>query len=113
MKASRPPLLLILVIIGFIGCFFVNIRILWFLVESTNAPNPVRWYPAYLSLSTLYVIVSLFGLAMMKRWAVIAYTFYFITHQAVHLIMGNWDPIVLILPGVITLTGWFYYRRMT
>jgi hypothetical protein len=70
------------------------------------------WYPLYLSFSTLYVIICLGGLWLMKKKAVEGYSLYLLIHQLVHLQLGNWNGFVLAFPAVITLVSWIYYRRM-
>src|SRR5260221_10303676 len=108
MKPSRPLLLVILITAGLVGCF-LNM----FLVLSPIARNTAHWYPLYLSLSTVYVIISLGGLGLMKKWGVVAYSSYAVVHQLVHLHLGNWNAYALVLPLSITVVGWIYFRKMS
>jgi len=107
MKSQRPPLLLILIFLGLLGCFFNMIMVL-----SPAARNVSAWYPLYLSLSSIYAAVCLGGMGLMRKFAVPAYSFYFVVHQAVHLALGHWNGFALALPAALTLAGWAYYRRM-
>ncbi|HUO56966.1 MAG TPA: hypothetical protein VMV05_02205 [bacterium] len=106
-KNPRPPLLTLLIIAGLIGCFF-NM----FLVHSPSVRNVSSWYPLYLSLSTLAVIIFLGAVGMMRKWGVIGYSLYAAIHQGVHLYLGLWNGTALILPAAVTVTGWIYYKRM-
>lgn len=107
MNSTRPPLLSVLCVLAFIGCFF-NM----FIVISPPAQRVSSWYPAYLSLSTVFEIICLGGLWLMRRSAVIGMSFYTVLNQLVYYILGFWTPIALVLPGAITLLGWVYYRKM-
>ena len=108
MNSSRPPLLIILIICGLAGCF-LNM----FMVISPPARNVAHWYPLYLSLSTLYALICLGGMGSMKKWGVIAYSFYALAQQGVYLFLGTWDAHALVLPAAITIVGWIYYRKMS
>jgi len=62
MKSQRPPLLLILIFLGLLGCFFNMIMVL-----SPAARNVSAWYPLYLSLSSIYAAVCLGGMGLIKN----------------------------------------------
>lgn len=103
----RPIPLAALCIAGFVGCFLNGI-----LVISPPAQKISSWYPTYLSLSTLYVIFCLSGLWMMRRWAVMSYSFYMVVNQGVYLILGHWNWFALVLSGATTIVSWCYFRKM-
>jgi hypothetical protein len=107
MNSTRPPLLVVLCVLAFIGCFF-NI----FMVISPPVQRVSSWYPAYLSLSTVFEIVCLGGLLMMRRSAVIGMTVYTVSNQVVYHYLGTWTPYAIVLPGAITIVAWVYYRKM-
>jgi hypothetical protein len=107
MKSLRPVLLTVLCFGGFVGCFLNVI-----LVISPPVQKFGGLYSSYLSLSTIFVIFCLSGLWMMKKWAVVAYSFYMVINQLVYIWMGNWNWFAFALPVAITLVGWFYYRKM-
>jgi len=108
MNPSRPPLLTILCIAGFIGCFF-NI----FMVLAPPVQRMGPGYAVYISLATVYVAACLGGLWMMRKSAVLAYSGFALLHQGIHLFLGIWNGFVFILPAAITLAGWLYYRKMS
>ena len=83
-----------------------------FLVLSPSARAVNSWYPIYLSLSTLVVMICLGGTGMMRKWGVVGYSLYAMIHQVVHLGLGVWTPMALALPAAITTAGWIYYKRM-
>lgn len=92
---------------GFIGCF---LRIL--VVISPPAAAVASWYPTYLSLSTLLLILCLGGMWMMRKKAVWGISFFLAVDQVVYLVLGRWSPQALILLAALTIAGWFYYRKM-
>lgn len=107
MRQPTPPFLNILCTFGFIGCF---LRIL--MVISPPAAAVAPWYPIYLSLSTLFLILCLGGLWMMRKKAVWGISLYFVVDQLVYVVLGRWNAQALILLAAITIAGWFYYRKM-
>jgi hypothetical protein len=107
MKGNRPFLLTLLCFFGFLGCF-----IKMYYVFSSEVRNVNFWYPAYVSFSTVFVIVCLYGLSMMRKWSVWAFGAFLVVHQIVQWSVGRWDPTALVLFLAITLSGIFYYHRM-
>ena len=108
MKPVRPPLLTILYVAGLIGCFLNMILVL---------SPPVReispWYPVYLSLGTIYTIVCLYNLWLMRKWAVWAFGVYVLANQMACWKLGIWNEKALLFSGMILAASLFYYRRMS
>lgn len=94
-------------VIGFIGAFLAMT-----LMFSPTVWQMGAWYPAYLSLSTVLVVLCLGGLWLMRREAVWAYAILTIVNQGVYYLAHQWKPVILILPVVILATAFFYYFEM-
>lgn len=116
MKLIRPPLLSVLCIGGFLGCFFKMI-----LVISPPVQEVSHWFPVYLTLSTVYLVICLVGLWSMRRWALGAFVVYEVIDQFVYWKIGVWNQVGsdyahLLVPQVLPLAtlivAALYYRRM-
>ncbi|HTC20017.1 MAG TPA: hypothetical protein VK859_04165 [bacterium] len=108
MKPNRPPLLTVLCLTALLGCFF---RIYY--VFSPEIQNVRSWYPLYVSLETVFLIVCLYNLFMMRKWSFWAFSIFLILHQMVQWQVDRWDVSALALFLAIEMTAAFYYRRMT
>lgn len=62
-------------------------------------------------LDALFNVLCIFGLFQMRRWAVIGLLTTILLFQLHLLIVGSWSPLAL-LPFMITLPCFPYYRRM-
>ena len=71
-----------------------------------------RWYLNFLLTITLITWLSLVGIWKLKRLGTIAYTLTTIVSQVV-LIEYNviWSYTSLIIPVVVTLTTWYYFKK--
>jgi hypothetical protein len=116
MKSIRPPLLSVLCIAGFLGCFLKMI-----LVISPPVQDVGSWYALYLTFSTVYLVVCLVGLWSMRRWAPWAFFLYEMGDQFVYWKIGVWSRgpsdfghllIPQVLPLAILAVAFLYYRRM-
>jgi NADH:ubiquinone oxidoreductase subunit K len=79
---------------------------------SSEVRAVASWYPTYVSLSTVLLMVALYGLLQMKRRAFWAFLALFILHQAVQLSVHRWDFTSLILTLAIAVASGLAYRRM-
>ena len=59
------------------------------------------WYPPYVVASEIVAVVCFFGLWMMKKWAAYAYLGFVAVNQIALTVMGVWDVMGLIIPGVV------------
>lgn len=107
MKSARPPLLTVLCLLAFLGCFFKM-----YYVFSGEIRQVSSWYPLYVSLSTVFIIVCLYNLLLMRKWSFWAFVIFLIVHQIVQWRVNRWDISALALFLVIVVTAAFYYRRM-
>jgi len=73
-----------------------------------------QWYLNFLLISSLLIWLSLAGVWKMKKWGVLVYTLVIVVTEIV-LFKYNvrWNYSSLIAPVVVTLTVWFYFKRMT
>jgi hypothetical protein len=104
---KRPVPIIIICVIGFLGALFALP-----LIFSQAAHDIGAWYPPYLTASAGIGAVALLGLWMMRRWAVYLYTAMTAINQAVLLYMHVWNPLALIVPGIIVIVMFIYIRRM-
>ena len=86
MEKKRPVTITIICILG---CIIPVVSILD--IFSPIARSYGAWYPPFLALSIVVVLISLIGLWMMKKWGVILYTANAVVVQVVMLVMGIWN----------------------
>jgi hypothetical protein len=104
--SQRPPLLSLLCVAGLVGCFLKMI-----LVISPPIQGVGPWYPAYLSASTVVLIICLCGLWLMKRWVFFLFIPYVLLDQWVYWHLGRWAPISFVLMGSLLAVSLIYHRR--
>ncbi len=103
----RPPVLSILCVAGLFGSF---INMIMVITPSIQAYG--RWYAAYLSLSTVVLIICLSGLWLMKRWGLFVLIPCVLLDQWVYWVLDRWAPAAIILKGAILIVGLVYFRRL-
>src|ERR1700677_4791070 len=117
LKTGRPTFLSILCIFGFLGCFLKTILVISPVIQAQG-----RWYAVYLTLSAVIMILCLFGLWLMKRWAFWAFLIYFILNTGINwgmgllnlrtLLLNPQDFASFALVPLILLTTLISYRRL-
>ena len=108
MTPQRPLILTLLCALGFLGCF---IKI--FYGFSTEIRSVRIWYPSYISLSTIVLMIALFGLMQMKRWGLFLFAAFFLIHQWVQWRVGLWDVGSSLLFAAILLVGVLHYKKLS
>lgn len=107
MNPQKPILLILLCALAFLGCF---LKIYAIFSSELRAIRP--WYPAYISLSTILLMIGLFGIVQMKRWGYHLFVLFFVIHQAVQVAVGKWDIGSSLLFTAILLTAGLQYKKM-
>jgi hypothetical protein len=107
MKSKRPPILTFLCFLALVGCFLKT-----YYIFSAEIRDVRSWYPLYVSLGTVFLIICLYNLCMMRKWSFWAFSVFLILHQIVQWEVNRWDISALALFLAIAVTGAFYYRRM-
>jgi hypothetical protein len=108
-QKKTPLLIYVICISGFLS------SLLPILLSFTEVAYMVgRWYVDILPISSIIIWTSLAGIWKMKKWGVIIYTITIIVTQTI-LIKYNvmWSYTSIIIPVIVTLTIWFYFKRMT
>jgi len=108
-RVATPTLIYAACTLGFLGT--IPILLLW----TTELAYMVgQWYKNFLLLSSFSTWVSLAGIWYMKKWAVVTYSLIIIATQII-LFKYNvmWSYTSLIVPALVTLTIWFFFRKMT
>ena len=108
-RGQTPSLIYAACTLGFLGT--IPTLLLW----TTELAYMVgQWYKNFLLLSSFLIWVSLAGIWYMKKWAVLTYSFIIIATQII-LLKYNvmWSYTSLIIPALVTLVIWFYFRKMT
>lgn len=108
MNPPRPPILTVLCVLGFLGCFLKM-----YYVFSTEIQSVRPWYPSYVSLSTILLMIALFGLMQMKRWGFFLFMVFFLVHQAVQVAVGLWDVASSLLFVAILLVGFHQFKKLS
>jgi len=94
-SASRPTIIAVLCVIGFMGGLFTIPKVL-----SDAARNIGAWYPPYLAFCLFGGLVCVVGLWKMRRWAVFTYSGFVALNQIVLLAMGVWSIFALVIPAI-------------
>lgn len=108
MRPKAPVLLVALCALAFLGCF---LKMYYALSSEIQAVRP--WYPSYVTLSTVLLMLLLFGILQMRRWAFWGFAFFFGLHQAVQVGVGRWDLPSTALFLFILLASASRYRKMS
>jgi hypothetical protein len=93
--ATRPALITVLCVIMLIGVV-ISIP----LIFSSTARHVGPWYSPYLAFGSLVSYFCTVGLWKMRRWAVYTYTGLVVLNQIVMMVMGAWNIIALVIPGI-------------
>ena len=96
-------------------CVFMGISVIMstFLIFSNTAKNIGFTYQISLAFSVIVLLVSLIGLWMMKKWAVIVYALLIgVVSQIILVFMGLWNITALIVPGIIIAIMVSKYKLM-
>lgn len=74
------------------------------------------WYINFLYISSVLLWASVVGIWKMKKWAVLTYTVAVIVIQIVqinHEDFTLWTYSSLIIPSLVTVTVWYYFKKMS
>ncbi len=107
MKFESPSVLTVLCSLALLGCFLKM-----YYVFSGEIRLVSSWYPLYISLSTVFIVVCLYNLLLMRKWSFWAFAVFLIAHQIIQWRVNRWDISALALFLAIVVTAAFYYRRM-
>ena len=107
LNLSRPVLVTCLCVLGFVGCL---LRMYLVLAPALRQVRP--WYPSFISIATLFLLVCLYGLWMMRRWSAWTLGVYLIATVLVQWSVGLLETQSLALAAALSLTSVFYYRKM-
>ncbi len=106
--AERPTSITVICVIGFAGSLIALP-----LIFSPVAQQLGFGYLLYLGLSSLIGLVCMFGLWMMKKWAVYTYTGLAALNQIVLLAMGLWSVMALLMPAVVIFFALKHVSKMS
>ena len=106
-SASRPTVITVICVIGFIGGLFTIP-----LIFTDIARNIGAWYPPYLAFSAVVGLSCMIGLWKMRRWAVFTYAGFAVLNQVVMLTMGIWNVFALLIPGIVIAIGFTHLPKM-
>ena len=104
---KRPVAISIICVIGFLGA-----SVSFALVFSPMSHQIGAWYPPYLAACAVIGLACMFGLLMMRKWAVYAYTAVAAINQVVFVYKGVWNIWALVIPGVVIVVMFLYVKRM-
>jgi hypothetical protein len=104
---KRPIAITIICIIGFIGAL-LTLPVLFSNAVSSLPP----WYPALLGISGVIGLACMIGLWMMRKWAVYTYTGFAVLNQVILIATGLWNPLALLVPGIVIAVMFGYLSRM-
>jgi hypothetical protein len=107
MEKKRPIAITVICIIGFIGAAVVLPLNLYALLQGDRT-----WYPLLSIVNGALGLATIIGLWMMKKWSVIVYTATYVITLLVLLATGRWSLVGLIVPLVVIIIGFYYYRQM-
>ena len=104
---KRPIAITIICVISFIGALLAVP-----LIFSDVARGIGAWYPPMLGISSLIGLACTIGLWMMRKWAVYTYTAFAAINQVIMIVMGIWNPLALIIPGIVIVVMFIYISKM-
>ncbi|MBC7933411.1 MAG: hypothetical protein H7Z38_22850 [Rubrivivax sp.] len=102
MASSRPIVITVICVIGFIGVA-LGVPALLAVVATGAQTGLPSWYMPYLGLTMLVGLVSLIGLWQMKKWGAFLYAGMFVINQIILFATGLWTPGALIIPLIVTV----------
>jgi hypothetical protein len=108
-RVAAPSLIYNACSFGFLGT--IPFLLLW----TTELSYMVgQWYRNFLLQSSFSIWVCLAGIWHMKKWAVVSYSLIIIATQII-LFKSNvmWSYTSLIVPAIVTMIIWLYFRKMT
>ena len=101
---ERPAAIEAFCLLSLVGALITPIIVIGSFADATNP----RWYPPFLSVYVVTVLLCLVGIWMMRRRALHVYMAAVLVNQVVHLAMGRWNPLSLLLP--LFLIGYALYH---
>ena len=108
-QQSTPAMIYVACALGFLNA--IN-SLLFMFTELAYMVG--RWYMNFLLISSILILVSLVGIWKMKRWGVLGYTALAITTQIVSFKYNmTWTYASLILPVIVLLAIWHFFKRMS
>ncbi len=107
-RIQTPTLIYVACILGFLNT--VPTLLLW----TTELAYMVgEWYKNFLLLSSLLIWISLAGIMFMRRWAVVIFSLTItVTQIILYKYNDIWSYTSLIVPVIVILAGWFYFKKM-
>jgi len=105
--AARPVAITIICVLGIIGAVFTIPMVFTNMARQVGA-----WYPPYLAFSAVVGAICMFGFWKMRRWAVFTYTAFCVINEVVLILMGYWNVLAILLPGIVIAIGFTYLSRM-
>jgi hypothetical protein len=106
--AERPTSITVICVIGFVGSLIALP-----LIFSPVAQQLGFGYLLYLGLSSFIGLACMFGLWMMKKWAVYIYAGLTALNQIVLLAMGLWSVMALLMPTVVIFFALKHVSKMS
>jgi hypothetical protein len=104
---KRPIAITIICIIGFLGTV-VAVPLVFSSVAAGIAP----WYPPYLAVSIVIGLGCMVGLWLMRKLAAYAYAAFVALNQVTLFSTGLWNPLTLLIPGVVIVVMFIYLPKM-
>lgn len=92
---QRPGSITVICTVGFAGAL-ISIP----LIFSPITQQMHSWYPAFLLVSTVLLLVCVAGLWMMKRWAAHLYIAFVALSQIALVAMETWHILAFLIPAV-------------
>ena len=106
-EPTRPVAITVICFLGFFGALVTIPGIFSELARQVGI-----WYPPYLAVSVAVGLVCMTGFWKMRKWAVYAYGGFYVLNQLMLLSMGVWNPIAILVPGLVLAITFGYLARM-
>ena len=107
MTEKRPILLTIICVVGILGGL---LGIPFIFTEAAKSIG--LWYQIYASISIAAGFICFAGLWMMKKWGIIIYTMLTGINQIVLIKMNIWNIFAIIMPVIVIIIGFIYFKEM-
>jgi hypothetical protein len=106
-STSIRPVVYVVCVIGALGALAT------FLLWTTEVAYMVgQWYLNFILITSILTCIGLVGIWKFKRWGTIIYTFTaIVTHVILFKYNVLWSFTSLIIPLIVILTSWFYFKK--
>jgi len=107
-ESKRPAAIEAFIILNGLGTLLMPLLVIGYFAD----PSVPRWYPPFLSVYSLTILLCLVGIWQMLRKPFFVYVLAVMASQTVHLILHRWNPMGLLLPLFLIAAVLVHVRKL-